>query len=163
MNPPKRFCAYVTACPLKKDPIPAASQRFRRRNEYLVRCTIVQKSLAFWWNNYIFTRLKAFFYSQKINSWDSPYEGPEISIPMKEWFLSTKKSSGHLTFWTKPRNKSTITPNDIENSCRSNFLVLEDIEDSKLSYLMRIEQIRKNITHLLSWVRSCSIIPNFTL
>jgi len=54
-------------------------------------------------------------------------EGPEILIPMKDLFLSIKKSFELLIFWIKPRNRNIIIPSGIENSYHSNFLVLKDI------------------------------------
>lgn len=152
MNPPRCQSAYVTTCPLKRTLFQLRANPFRRRNECFKRipfctvwlrhhknpiekcrfyCVSDQKSLAFWWNNYIFTRLKTFFYLSIFYSWDLLYEEPEISTPTKGWFLSTRRSSGPLISWIKLKNRNIITPNDIGSLFRSNFLVREDIEGSK--------------------------------
>ncbi len=148
MNPPRRQSAYVTACPLQRTLFQLRANPFRRRNE-----CFKPKSLAFWWNSYIFTRLKTFFYLSIFYSWDLLYEELEISIPMKGWFLSTRRNFGHLTSWIKLKSRNIITPNDIGSSFHSNFLAQGDIEGSKPSFLTHIGQIRKNIIHLLNWVR----------
>jgi hypothetical protein len=100
--------------------------RFRLPANFWTGC---EKTLAFLPKNCIICLVCIFLLHLKNIVCDLLFGECEISTPMKEWFLSTKKSFGLLIFWIKQKNKSIMEPSGLEKLWNMIFQVLEDIRE----------------------------------